>query len=188
MRTECLRTWILVLGGCSLLTGAALAQTPAPPAAVPPPPAAEEEPGAQALPQETGGSDETIKAIIAQEMDPSAGTYNSGGRRDPFVSLIKGFQGEGSAGRKGKAGMEAFLVQEVALKGIVKTPEGFVAMLLGTDGKSYFPRVGARLFDGQIVAIDQTSVTFRQEITDPLSPVRTRDVKKSLYPSEEMRQ
>jgi len=180
MRPDSLRTRILALGAASLLASAALAQSPAPPAA-------EEEPGGLALPQDTGGSDETIKAIIAQEMDPSAGTYSSGGRRDPFVSLIKGFQGEGSA-RRTKAGLEAFLIQEVALKGVVKTPEGFVAMVLGTDGKSYFPRVGARLFDGQIVSIDQTSVTFRQEITDPLSPVRTRDVKKSLYPSEEMRQ
>lgn len=185
MRTDSLRTRILA-AGASLLAGAALAQSPAPPAAVAPP-AAEEEPGALLLPQETGGSDETIKAIIAQELDPSAGTYSSGGRRDPFVSLIKGFQGEGTA-RTRKAGLEAFLIQEVALKGVVKTPEGFVAMVLGTDGKSYFPRVGARLFDGQIVSIDQISVTFRQEITDPLSPVRTRDVKKSLYPSEEMRQ
>jgi Tfp pilus assembly protein PilP len=163
---------------------AALAQSPAPPAAPPP---AEEEGPASTLPQDTGVADETIKAIIAQEMDPSAGTYAPGGRRDPFVSLIKGIQGEGASSRGRKAGLEAFLIQEVALKGIVKTPQGYVAMLLGTDGKSYFPRVGARLFDGQIVAIDQTSVTFRQEVTDPLSPVRTRDLKKSLYPSEEMR-
>jgi len=148
-----------------------------------------EEGSGMTLPQgETGAGDETIKAIIAQEMDPSAGTYSPAGRRDPFVSLIKGLQGEGATSRGKKAGLEAFLIQEVALKGIVKTPEGFVAMLLGTDGKSYFPRVGARLFDGQIVAIDQSSVTFRQEVTDPLSPVRTRDLKKSLHPSEEMRQ
>lgn len=186
MKTESIRIWILVVAvGLSPVAGA-LAQSPAPPAV--PPPTAEEDTGAAALPQETGGADETIKAIIAQEMDPSAGTYSSGGRRDPFVSLIKGIQGEGTTARGKKAGLEAFLIQEVALKGVVKTPDGFVAMLLGTDGKSYFPRVGARLFDGQIVAIDQSSVTFRQEVTDPLSPVRTRDVRKSLYPSEEMRQ
>lgn len=177
MSTKSLRIRILALG---LWPAAAFAQSATQPAP------AEEESGVT-LPQETGVADETIKAIIAQEMDPSAGTYNPGGRRDPFVSLIKGLQGEGSSSRGKKAGLEAFLIQEVALKGIVKTPQGFVAMLLGTDGKSYFPRVSARLFDGQIVAIDQSSVTFRQEVTDPLSPVRTRDVKKSLYPSEEMR-
>jgi hypothetical protein len=30
-------------------------------------------------------------------------------------------------------------------------------------------------------------VTFRQEVTDPLSPVKTREVRKSLYASEEAR-
>ena len=38
-----------------------------------------------------------------------------------------------------------------------------------------------------ITAIDATTVTFRQEVTDPLSTVKTRDVKKTLYPSEEAR-
>jgi Tfp pilus assembly protein PilP len=183
MRPPTLRSWILAFSASSLLAVPVLGQTPSPT----PSPLAEEEAGSP-MPQDTGSGDETIKAIIAQEMDPSAGTYSAGGRRDPFVSLIKGLVGEGGSSRKGKSGMEAFLIQEVALKGIVKTPQGFVAMILGTDGKSYFPRVGQRLFDGQIIAIDQTTVTFRQEITDPLSPVRTRDVKKSLYPSEEMRQ
>jgi Tfp pilus assembly protein PilP len=178
-----IKSWIVAAACLSGIP--ALAQTPAP---ATPPAAAEDTTGSALPPGDTGASDETIKAIIAQEMDPSAGTYSPAGRRDPFVSLIKGLQGEGATSRGKKAGLEAFLIQEVALKGIVKTPDGFVAMLLGTDGKSYFPRAGARLFDGQIVAIDQTSVTFRQEVTDPLSPVRTRDVKKSLYPSEEMRQ
>ena len=84
--------------------------------------------------------------------------------------------------------MEGFLIQEVALKGIVKDAKGFTAMLLGTDGKSYFVKVGQRLFDGVITAIDASTVTFRQEVTDPLSSVRSRDVKKTLYPSEEGRQ
>ena len=65
---------------------------------------------------------------------------------------------------------------------------GYIAILQDTQGKSYFVNVGQRLFDGVIVAIDASSVSFRQEVTDPLSPVRTRDVRKTLYPSEEARQ
>ena len=104
----------------------------------------------------------------------------------PPVSLLKPVSESGPGKRR--PGMEGFLIQEVALKGIVKDKTGFVAMLLGTDGKSYFCRVGQRLFDGQITAIDAATVTFRQEVTDPLSSVRARDVKKTLYPSEEGRQ
>ena len=87
--------------------------------------------------------------------------------------------------------------QEIALKGIVKTKgggmgeasrSGFIAMFLGADGKSYFVTTGQRLYDGVITGVDATSVTFRQEVTDPLSPVKTREVRKSLYASEEARQ
>lgn len=117
---------------------------------------------------------------------PGGYTYNPQGRRDPFVSLLRPVQAGGPKTRK--PGMEGFLIQEVALKGIVKDAKGFTAMLVGTDGKSYFCKVGQRLFDGVITAIDASTVTFRQEVTDPLSSVRSRDVKKTLYPSEEGRQ
>jgi Tfp pilus assembly protein PilP len=153
--------------------------------------------GAQA--PAAGGKDDTIKAILDQELEPAPGgyTYNPQGRRDPFVSLIKPVTGD--AGPKiRKPGMEGFLIQEVALKGILKTSgggegvaekPGYIAIFQGPDGnKSYFVNVGQRLFDGQLTAIDSTSVTFHQEVTDPLSPVKTREIRQSLYPSEEARQ
>lgn len=141
---------------------------------------------------------DTIKRILDQELEPAPGgyTYNPQGRRDPFVSLLKPVGPQGAPPTR-PPGMAGFLIQEVALKGIVKTPgqgmgpaekPGYIAMFHGTDGKSYFVNVGQRLFDGEIVAIDAANVSFRQEVTDPLSPVRTRDIKKSLYQSEEARQ
>jgi type IV pilus assembly protein PilP len=113
--------------------------------------------------------------------------YNPMGRRDPFVSLLKPVSPD-QGPKTRRPGMEGFLIQEVALKGIVKTPRGYTAMLLGTDGKSYFVGVGQRLFDGVVTAIDATTITFRQEVTDPLSTVKSRELKKTLYPSEEARQ
>jgi Tfp pilus assembly protein PilP len=133
-------------------------------------------------------SPDVVKNRIDQEITPAPGSYSytAQGRRDPFVSLLKPVSESGPGKRR--PGMEGFLIQEVALKGIVKDSKGFTAMLLGTDGKSYFVKVGQRLFDGVITAIDASTVTFRQEVTDPLSSVRSRDVKKTLYPSEEGRQ
>lgn len=161
------------------LAGPALAQAP---------PAPESSPEPAGLP---GGEPikDTIKSILDQELEPPPGgyTYNPQGRRDPFVSLQKPVEADRGPKTR-KPGMEGFLIQEVALKGVVKTPQGYIAMLLGTDGKSYFVTVGQRLFDGVITAMDGATVTFRQEVTDPLSPVRTREVKKTLYPSEEARQ
>jgi len=130
-----------------------------------------------------------IKNPVDQELlpDPSGYSYNPQGRRDPFVSLLKPVSADQGVKTR-RPGMEGFLIQEVALKGIVRTPKGYTAMLLGTDGKSYFVQEGQRLFDGVVTKIDAAAVTFRQEITDPLSTVKSRDVKKTLYPSEEARQ
>ena len=168
-----------------LLTSAAafaLAQAPAP---SPSPDAAKTEAG------------ELGKSIMEQELAPPPGgyTYNPQGRRDPFVSLNKPVAAREKGARP--QGFPGFLIQEVALRGIVKTSEagagsaskaGYIAIFAGNNGQSYFVSVGQRLFDGVSTAIDASSVTFRQEVTDPLSPVKTRDVRKSLYASEEARQ
>jgi Tfp pilus assembly protein PilP len=145
-------------------------------------------PAPDASPSPAPVSPDVVKNRIDQEIAPAPGSYayTAQGRRDPFVSLLKPVSESGPGKRR--PGMEGFLIQEVALKGIVKDSKGFTAMLLGTDGKSYFVKVGQRLFDGVITAIDASTVTFRQEVTDPLSSVRSRDVKKTLYPSEEGRQ
>jgi type IV pilus assembly protein PilP len=163
-----------------LLACAAAASAQAPPGA----PAA---PGASPAPIDPITTD--IKNPVDQELqpDPSGYSYNPQGRRDPFVSLLKPVSADQGVKTR-RPGMEGFLIQEVALKGIVRTPRGYTAMLLGTDGKSYFVQEGQRLFDGVVTKIDATAVTFRQEITDPLSTVKSRDVKKTLYPSEEARQ
>jgi Tfp pilus assembly protein PilP len=164
---------------------AALASAPLLLAQAPPPaPGTSPAPEAGSVP-----ANDTIKSIIDQELqpDPTGYSYSPQGRRDPFVSLLKPVSADQGA-RTRRPGMEGFLIQEVALKGIVRTPKGFTAMLLGTDGKSYFVNVGQRLFDGVIVSIDATTVTLRQEVSDPLSTVKSRDVRKTLYPTEEARQ
>jgi Tfp pilus assembly protein PilP len=114
-------------------------------------------------------------------------SYSPQGRRDPFVSLLKPVSADQGPGKR-PPGINGFLIQEVALKGIVRDAKGYTAMLLGTDNRSYFVKTGQRLFDGVITSIDATTVNFRQEVTDPLSTVKSRDVKKTLYPSEEGRQ
>lgn len=145
----------------------------------------------------SAGDTDTIQRILEQEVAPQPGgyTYNPQGRRDPFVSLLRPVGPTGATIRP--PGMEGFLIQEIALKGIVRTTgqgagaaekPGYIAMFQGTDGKSYFVNIGQRLYDGEIVAIDAATVTMRQEVTDPLSPVRVREIKKSLYPTEEARQ
>jgi hypothetical protein len=174
-----------------LLAGAglALAQQPAPAT-----PTAGAAAPAEAAPA-AAPADTTQRPPLDVELETGGYSYNSGGRRDPFVSLQRPVAADRGPKTR-KPGMEGFLIQEIALKGIVKTTgsgigiagkPGYIAMFLGADGKSYFVTTGQRLYDGVITGVDATSVTFRQEVTDPLSPVKTRDVRKSLYASEEAR-
>jgi hypothetical protein len=171
----------------TLVLVATLAAAPAG-AQQPPAPAPGSQPAAQpaAAPEP---AKEDLKAQVEKETAPQAGqyVYVPAGRRDPFISLLANVAPSEVKGPRPQ-GMPGMLVQELALRGIVKDKTGFVAMLAAPDGKSYFARVGQRCYDGVISAMDQATVTFRQEVQDPLSPVKTRDVKKSLYPLEEARQ
>jgi Tfp pilus assembly protein PilP len=188
-----------------LLAAAALAQqppAPASPATTTAPGAAASSPVAPGTPAEAAQPGAAAPAAepdrppLDAELETGGFTYNPQGRRDPFVSLQRPVAAD-KGPKTRKPGMEGFLIQEVALKGIVRTQggglgsarqPGFIAVVLGADGKSYFVTTGQRLYDGQIVGVDASSVTFRQEVTDPLSPVKTREVRKSLNASEEARQ
>lgn len=174
-----MRTASLTAAAFVALAAFASAQTPAP--------APSAAAGATASPAPGAAASDTIKAILDQEIQAAPGsyTYSAQGRRDPFVSLQKPVEAEGP--RVKAQGLPGMLIQEIALKGIVRTPKGYTAMMQGTDGKSYFVTAGQRLADGVVTSIDAATITFRQEVNDPLSTVKTRDVKKSLYQSEEAR-
>jgi Tfp pilus assembly protein PilP len=185
MKTRVLNA-VLAAALAVALAGTARARQPAAPA-----PAA----GAPAQAEAAPGSApaDATRPPLDVELETGGYAYNSGGRRDPFVSLQRPVAADRGPKTR-KPGMEGFLIQEIALKGIVRTTgtgigvagkAGHIAMFLGADGKSYFVTTGQRLYDGVITAVDATSVTFRQEVTDPLSPVKTREVRKSLYASEE---
>lgn len=157
------------------LLGGGLALAQAPPSTAPSPAG----PMATPTPPEEG----------LREMAPAPGAYryNAGGRRDPFMSLVKRGATAADQERK-KQGIEGLMIAELALQGIVKTVDGFIAFFGGPNGKSYWVKNNQRFYDGQLVGIDATTATFRQEVSDPLNPVKTREVKKYMYPSEEATQ
>lgn len=130
---------------------------------------------------------ELIQSILEQELEaPRNGyIYNPAGRRDPFISLAKPVATDDAANRPRRPGIEGFLLQETSLKGLVKNNDGWIAVLEGPDKKGYFVRVGQRMHDGVITALDSAGLTFRQEITDPLSPAKSRDVRRLLNSAQE---
>lgn len=175
---------------CLLAAAAAASaqQNPAPAKAAPaaaaaPAPAATPTPAPATGP--AGG--EMIQSILEQELEaPRNGfIYNAQGRRDPFVSLAKPVATDDPSNRPRRPGIEGFLLQETSLKGVVKNIDGWIAVLEGPDKKGYFVRVGQRMHDGVITSVDAAGLTFRQEITDPLSPAKSRDVRRLLNSAQE---
>lgn len=170
-----------------LLDGTAFAQAEAPPAQEPAAPAAgqsQTEEDAESAPGGPGVSQPDVPTGI--ELTEGSGfRYQAQGRRDPFVSLALGLNVLPPEARP--PGLQGMLIQEVSLRGIVKTTDGYIAMIQGTDNKSYFARTGERLYDGNIQEIDDEKVVFRQEINDPLRIERFQQVEKTLHPVEEQR-
>lgn len=123
----------------------------------------------------------------AAEPPPAAPayTYRPEGRRDPFVSLV-GRGSEASADRRAP-GLPGMLINEVNLKGIMKERSGFIAMVQGPDRKTYVVRPGQRLLDGTVKAITADTVVFSQDVNDPLSLVKQREVRKTLRSGGENR-
>jgi type IV pilus assembly protein PilP len=117
---------------------------------------------------------------------PSQGyTYDPAGRRDPFVSLVVRGSDVRSASTTRPPGLGGLSVDEVALHGIVRSRAVYVAMIQAPDGKNYTVRSGDRLLDGTVKAVTEGAVVFIQQVSDPLSLVKQREVRKPLRPTEE---
>lgn len=119
-------------------------------------------------------------------LEPKGFDYDPGGRRDPFVSLLRrGADASRSASGIRPAGLSGLEAAEVTLKGTLQGRDGYVAMLQGSDGRTYIVRVGDRLFDGTIRSITQNALVIVQPVNDPLSLEKQRDVRKTIRQNDE---
>lgn len=162
------RTLIAILVAAGLVLGPAVFAQ-APPAAAPPAAA----PAVEAPKAPAAGV-----PVVAY-------SYDAEGRRDPFVSLTG--RGSDGAPTSRPPGLPGQLINEVSLKGIVKDSHGFYALVQGADTKTYTVRIGDRLMDGTVKAITADAVVFSQDVNDPLSLQKQREIRKSLRPGEESR-
>jgi len=139
-------------------------------------------------PEQPAPNTSAVEQILAQQEQLMRGqrfTYDPGKRRDPFLSL---YEKVDNRARERLAGMRGMYIDEIDLNGIVEDPAGGdVAYFTGSDNKGYFMRVGDRVYDGAIIAIDPVrgAVTFRQEIDDPRRIKPYRDVVRTLETLEE---
>lgn len=123
----------------------------------------------------------------ANPQEPQGFTYSHEGRRDPFMSLMRrGTTNQrGAIGGPRPAGLAGLGASEVTLKGTVQSRDGgFVAILQGSDQKTYIVRAGDKLLDGTIRTITQNDLVILQQVNDPLSLEKQREIRKVLRQTE----
>jgi hypothetical protein len=146
------------------------------------------DPGAQgaSAAQGASGAQGAPGALQAEKPSDAAQkpgyTYDPSGRRDPFVTLL-GRGGDLPAPGSRPPGLPGMLINEVTIKGVLKTASGsYVALLQGPDNKTYIARSGDKVMDGTIKTITAAEVVFTQDVNDPLSLIKQREVRKGIRP------
>lgn len=124
-------------------------------------------------------------AAPAAPARPGAGyVYDPSGRRDPFRALDALDPSRVNAGGKA-AGLAGLTIAEATVKGVVKSRGRMLAMVQSPDNRTYIVRASDRLLDGEVRTVTAEAVVFVQNVNDPLSPVRQREIRKPLRIVEE---
>lgn len=142
--------------------------------------------GAPATAQPASGAGKPAPSTSTTGATPPAQgySYNPDGRRDPFVSLVNRGSDTSSASSR-PSGLAGLMMHEIAVKGIVRSRGALVAMIEAPDAKTYLIRRGDRLFDASVKAVTADAVVFVQQVNDPLSLVKQREIRKPLRVAEE---
>jgi Tfp pilus assembly protein PilP len=106
-------------------------------------------------------------------------TYQPDGRRDPFVSVLRGGSEPRQASRRGE-GLSGMLTADISVSGVMQSSGSFVALIQGPDKKTYLVHPGDKLMDGTIKTVAADGLTVVQDVNDPLSLAKTREVRKLL--------
>jgi Tfp pilus assembly protein PilP len=174
-----MRTAALVVVSVSMAVRIAAAQAPAP--ATPSAPAA----APQGVPAGQGQEQAQTAGGTAAK-PPENYTYQPDGRRDPFLNLL-GQGAEPAVGRRGE-GAAGLAVAEVAVRGVLKSQGALLAMIQGPDNKTYIVREGDKFVDGTVRSVTPQGLIIVQDVNDPLSLVKQREIQKLLRSQESVKE
>ena len=158
MNRKFLISWGLIV--CMAAVGAVVAQEPEPPAEEESSPLLDEEVDVSGIEKILRGEEEVMEGRMF--------SYDPAGRRDPFRSLLEGFEENQEGPAKARPpGLPGMMIEELRLEGIIQTPSGILAFVLGRDNVSYIIRPGTKLFNGEVGEIQPKKVVFRKDVNDP---------------------
>jgi hypothetical protein len=104
------------------------------------------------------------------------GMSKANGRRDPFISPVVS-HATGSGCSTGKKCLE---IGTIALRGVVRSENGFIAVVSNGLNKSYFLRENDPVFNGYVTKITGDSIVFLETLQDRLGKSFTREVVKKI--------
>ena len=99
-------------------------------------------------------------------------------KRDPFVSPVVSRVGGAVSGCSG--GKRCLAADSMSLRGIVKSQDGMIAVVVNAANKAYFLRENDPIFNGYVAKITGDSMVLRETVQDVLGRKSTRDVVKKL--------
>lgn len=127
---------------------------------------------------------ETMKIGTRVGLVPSG--YEGQSRRDPFTPLVAPptapVAPAGGAPARRAPGLAGMTADDVVLKGIISSGATRLALLEGTDGKTYLAKAQDRLQDAVIRRIDVDAVVL---LTNATQRAGGREVRKPLRPAGE---
>jgi hypothetical protein len=97
--------------------------------------------------------------------------------RDPFVSVVMAREAGVSCAGSGK---KCLIIDQVMLKGIVRSQVGPIAVVTSSSNKTYFLRENDPVYNGVVVKINPDSIVFRETVTDRLGKSIQREVVKKV--------
>jgi len=110
---------------------------------------------------------------------PENYTYQPDGRRDPFLNLLGTGSEARALSRKGE-GPSGLSVTDITVRGVMQSRGALIAMIQGPDNKTYIVHQGDKLLDGTIKSVTAQGLIVIQEVNDPLSLVKQREIRKFL--------
>ena len=101
-------------------------------------------------------------------------------RRDPFISPVVNRSMLGSGCSTGK---RCLAIDQINLKGVVKSDAGMIAVVVNSLDKAYFLHENDPVFNGFVVKITGDSIIFKETVQDRLGKPFTREVTKKITTS-----
>lgn len=145
---------------------------------------AEEAKASETKAKDAGNKPADAKAEVAVEDSKTAANTKSAtkefsytGQRDPFISPVRTAAAGGSGCSTGK---RCLAVDQINLKGVIKSDGGMIAVVTNSMDKAYFLRENDPVFNGYVVKITGDSVVFSETYEDKLGKPLTREVTKKL--------